>query len=79
MSEIAKCPICGEEPAVVLGDFHHCGVVCESVDLWNRYAVAMELAKATSACSRHFLRDAKQIKLKQAVVEAEWRVLEVFK
>ena len=82
MSEIAKCPHCGKSAyaRMVADDFgyHHCGVSCDTAKLWNRYAAAMELAKATAAyaanippmgypSSREF----------DAMQDAEERVIEV--
>ena len=52
MQEIAKCPLCREEPTLKYLDhdsdpsIHHCGTTLESIVGWNRYAAAMELAEA---------------------------------
>ena len=55
MSEIAKCPICGETPLdkwevtsarVFQTGQMCCGVDCSTNERWNQYAAAMELAKA---------------------------------
>lgn len=53
MSEIAKCPLCGNVQIEVLNEHNMpdgaycCGVRCASIKKWNQYAAAMELAKAT--------------------------------
>lgn len=55
MSEIAKCPLCGEIPRTryggILGKepvaYMCCGAEFETLVHWNQYAAAMELAKAT--------------------------------
>lgn len=50
MPEIANCPICGCVPNLdILGyedipSISHCGVKCDTIEMWNRYAAAMELA-----------------------------------
>lgn len=57
MSEIAKCPLCGKAPARHRSDGAVFRVFCcehetygdMAVKLWNRYAVAMELARALIA------------------------------
>ena len=51
MSDIAKCPICGEEPEVWCRVEEVRSIVCckhaaYSTIGWNQYAAAMELAKA---------------------------------
>ena len=53
MSQIAKCPVCGEEPRVDDVDaphysYHCCGhaVFADDGTKWNQYAAAMELARA---------------------------------
>ena len=95
MSEIAKCPICGEGPKLIFyppGEevFRHCGVEITHRKTWNQYAAAMELAKATRT-----LEDAMEplnsgkLKMGQALPAirlamedakaCERRVLEVFK
>ena len=60
MSEIAKCPLCGKDvkksiwrpeyegcAGNVVITVKCCGMEALTVELWNRYAAAMELAKAT--------------------------------
>ena len=57
MKEIAKCPLCGKAPRVEPSDpgyydlktYHCCShaVYADDEKLWNQYAAAMELAKAT--------------------------------
>lgn len=52
MPEIARCPVCGEEPEVWCRDeawrirITCCRHVVYSTDGWNRYAAAMTLAEA---------------------------------
>lgn len=51
MPEVATCPLCGEAASIFRLDddpvtFSHCGMQANSVELWNRYAAAMELAEA---------------------------------
>ena len=55
MNEIEKCPICGGVPLdkwevtsvrVFQTGQACCGVDCNTNELWNQYAAAMELAKA---------------------------------
>lgn len=55
MSEIAKCPICGQVPLdkwevtsvrVFQTGQMCCGVDCNTNGRWNQYAAAMELANA---------------------------------
>ena len=54
MPEIAKCPICGQEPNLKHWDhdsdpsIYHCGAMFESIAEWNRYAVAMEFVNWVS-------------------------------
>ena len=58
MNEIEKCPLCGKVPgwhdfdieARIFGgerSYFCCGMKASTAVRWNRYAVAMELAKAT--------------------------------
>lgn len=54
--KLAKCPVCREKPMVFhYGEqtvsFAHCGVRCDSVEIWNRYAAAMEFAKGCNCKS----------------------------
>jgi len=55
MSEVFKCPLCGEEPlcppAINIEELHPksvecCGVVTFTIELWNQYVAAMELTLA---------------------------------
>ena len=57
MSEIMKCPICGEYPRELGKDsYSRKGIFCCGVEMWtkdnpsrwNQYAVAMELARVTA-------------------------------
>ena len=58
MSEIAKCPLCGDEPNILFDLFDKreeypkgyscCEVECRTLTTWNQYAAAMDLAKATA-------------------------------
>ena len=56
MSEIAKCPVCGEAPVVLdyYGDGYEksytcCNVEVHGRELWNQYAAAMGLVRAMVA------------------------------
>ena len=59
MSDIAKCPICGEDPEVLVDIFdkharypkgyYCCDVECRTLITWNKYAAAMNLAIVRSA------------------------------
>ena len=52
MPEIAKCPLCRQEPTIRYWgnsedpSIYHCGATIDSIELWNRYAAAMELSDA---------------------------------
>ena len=52
MQEVANCPVCGNPQVEMLNEHfmlsgaYCCGVRCDSLELWNRYAAAMELAEA---------------------------------
>ena len=51
MSEVAKCPRCGETPKRIqykAGGFGHscCGAEFFCTTYWNEYAAAMELARS---------------------------------
>lgn len=51
MSHISACPNCGKNPNRWLGEecelfLGHCGITCEGVPAWEKYAAAMELAMA---------------------------------
>lgn len=52
MPEVANCPLCKNPQVEMLnehstpGGAYCCGVRCDSLELWNRYATAMELAEA---------------------------------
>ena len=84
MQEIAKCPLCGEEPTLKYWDhdsdpsIYHCGATFESLEKWNRYAASIELAQALSAGEKY---DAvSEIPaLVDKICAAERKVLEVFK
>ena len=92
MSEIAKCPLCGKDvkrsiwrpeyegcAGSVVVTVKCCGMEALTVELWNQYAAAMELAKAT--CQREHIR--RNIfndwdKYDENLLQAKQRVLEVF-
>ena len=94
MSEIAKCPICGEEPDILIDlfDKHEkypkgydcCEVQCRTLTTWNQYAAAMELAKAevvtaNATCGVPLDRLEARIEANRRLLsEAKMRVLEVF-
>ena len=53
MPEIAKCPLCRQEPTIrYWGNsedpsyIYCCGAMLSSIELWNRYAAAIELTEA---------------------------------
>ena len=90
MSEIAKCPLCGEMPRIQGSDpgyydlktYHCCGhaVYADNEKPWNQYAAAMEYAMKTAYWFSlpdgiHHPDDARAEK---AMEKAETRVLEVF-
>ena len=87
MSEIAKCPMCGNSQVETLNEYtipsgaYCCGVWCSSLEKWNQYAAAMELAKA----ELYALETVQQIDSDEEIYEAfnirneaRKRVLEVF-
>lgn len=82
MSEIAKCPLCGEpEPYLgnIFGDitgYGCCGVECQTSDLWNKYAAAMKLARAEFELDR--CNPEYEHQWQFYIEEARKRVLEVF-
>ena len=93
MAKIANCPICGKRPTFFLCGrgckgweaFRCCGAEIEHRKNWNRYAAAMELAKAEVAAS-NVVWSVPMERLDPAVEAAEdmlfqarMRVLEVFK
>lgn len=79
MSEIAKCPICGESPKLIFyppGEevFRHCGVEITHRKTWNQYSAAMGLARFTVA-----MKTCRAYCPETAYLHAQERVLEVFK
>lgn len=94
MSEIAKCPICGKDvkksiwrpeyegcAGNVVITVKCCGVEALTVELWNRYAAAMELAKAEVVAleiTKQTDSDEEIHEAFNARNEARQRVLEVF-
>ena len=90
MSEIAKCPLCGKDvkksiwrpeyegcAGSVVVTVKCCGMEALTVELWNQYAAAMELARAVLRLHKDDSKTAHQWEF--FVEEAEKRVLEVFK
>lgn len=97
MSEIAKCPLCSKDvkksiwrpeyeccAGSVVITVKCCGMEALTVELWNRYAAAMELAKAEVAASNAAFNVPLE-RLKAAIeasedmlFQARMRVLEVF-
>jgi len=79
MSEIAKCPLCGNVQIEVLNEHnvpdggYCCGVRCASIKKWNQYAAAMELAKLTVQ-----MKTCRAYCPERAFLYAQDRVLEVF-
>lgn len=99
MNEIEKCPICGGVPLdkwevtsvrVFQTGQACCGVDCNTNKLWNQYAAAMEMAKATRTLEDAMaLLNSGKLKMGEALPAirlamedqkaCEQRVLEVFK
>ena len=88
MSEIAKCQICGEYPLQSVynigGEVLHyscCGIQAATIELWNRYAAAMEYAKTTAYWFSlpDGIKHPDDARAEKAMTDAETRVLEVFK
>jgi hypothetical protein len=83
MSEIAKCPFCGEEPEQVdhgwnsTCDFYECCGVLAEEEKWNKIAAAMELAKTIVESENCKAED--EYKYQEFVEWARQYVLEVFK
>ena len=92
MSEIAKCPVCGETPMELVASFGKsfvaiacCGAEFRKKELWNQYAAAMELARATAEYGNELGFD--EIRIDNGgddpvvgrINDAAMRVLEVFK
>ena len=91
MSEIAKCPVCGEEPDVLIDLFDKhgkypkgyscCGAEFRELEHWNQYAAAMEYAKTTAYWFSlpDGVKHPDDARAEKAMEKAETRVLEVFK
>lgn len=91
MSEIAKCPLCGDEPDVLVDLFDKQGkypkgyACCEAefatVERWNKYAAAMDYAKKTAYWFGlpNGIHNQDNARAEKAMQQAETRVLEVFK
>ena len=90
MSEIAKCPICGNcikvqrpDPSYYnLKTYHCCGhaVYADTQEKWNKYAAAMELVKRHKDLDNYKGVNPNIITdLVNAITVAEHNVLEVFK
>lgn len=84
MPEIANCPLCGRKPFQYHYDEHiayaHCGVKCDTLEIWNRYAAAMEVSKLRAEyyyeCDNMGVEE--QQELWDMISDANKRVLEVF-
>ena len=82
MSEIAKCPFCGEEPEQVdhgwnsTCDFYDCCGVLAEEEKWNKIAAAMELARAEFELDR--CNPEYEHQWQFYIEEARKRVLEAF-
>ena len=87
MSEIAKCPLCGKDvkksiwrpeyegcAGSVVITVKCCGMEALTVELWNQYAAAMELARFTVA-----MKTCRAYCPETAYLHAQDRVLEVFR
>ena len=94
MSEIAKCPLCGKDvkksiwrpeyegcAGSVVITVKCCGMEALTVELWNRYAAAMEYAKTTAYWFSlpDGIKHPDDARAEKAMTDAETRVLEVFK
>ena len=87
MSEIAKCPLCGNSQVETLNEYttpsgaYCCGVRCDSFEKWNQYAAAMEYAKKTAYWFSlpDGVKHPDDARAEKAMTDAETRVLEVFK
>lgn len=81
MSEIAKCPLCGEIPRTryggILGKepvaYMCCGAEFETLVRWNQYASAMNLAKLT-----YQMKTCRAYCPERAHLQAQDRILETF-
>ena len=76
---IHKCPHCGGEPTELdyYGNGLPCSYLCCGVEIytseaWNRYATAMELARATAMPVRGARQIAEWSEAEEAVLKA-WR------
>ena len=89
MPEVENCPLC-KNPQVEMLNEHStpvgaycCGVRCDSLELWNRYAAAMELAyRYVESSGPHAEERQAHIAIKDHhdyLKLAQDRVLEVFK
>ena len=89
MSEIAKCPLCSKDvkksiwrpeyegcAGSVIITVKCCGMEALTVELWNRYAAAMELARAEVELDR--CDGKREHQWQFHVDEARKQVLEVF-
>ena len=90
MSEIAKCPICGDGPDILVDLFDKhgkypkgyscCGAEFAELDQWNQYAAAMELAKRHKELDNYKgVNPNIVMDLVHDITVAEHYVLEVFK
>ena len=92
MIEIAKCPLCGKDAKKTIWrpDYEGCAgsvvvtVKCcvmeaLTVELWNQYAAAMELAKTIVGSENCKAEDEYKYKYQEFVEWARQYVLEVFK
>ena len=86
--EVAKCPLCGEWPMIYTYSYipfayECCRVKCYSIEKWNRYAAAMELAyRYVESSGPHAEERQAHIAMKDHhdyLKLAQDRVLEVFK
>ena len=82
--EVANCPLCGKEPMIypytyIPFAYECCGVQCYSIEKWNRYAAAMELAKAEVKLERTTENTSAHDAALVDIFDTTRRVLEVFK
>ena len=83
MSEIAKCPRCGETPKRIqykAGGFGHscCGAEFFCTTYWNQYAAAMELARELVNLEKCEVIGPEYHRLEKSIAQMEYRVIKIF-
>ena len=94
MIEIAKCPLCGKDVKKAIWRQEYegcagsvvipvkcCGIETIGIELWNKYAAAMDYAKKTAYWFSlpDGIKHPGDARAEKAMTDAESRVLEVFK